>query len=318
MTRRSSLSDKNLSKVIRLRQARVSWVEIQRQTKIDRRTAKRAYEDWQQSQSVEELKTVRKDVAADEFRKHLYCLIKLAQWLVIGLHVPKSPNETNRAQDVLNSLLQRDVMGECSPYGLPGTRGKADTDDNIRLNRLLFQSLKTHTPELRWDAFTEWGGAWDKCIQALGKLRGGAREIVGNILNQKVVLAGRIREESGKKDVNERIVKGVLHMVWQHLSNPDQGFPLADTTLRSDGRIEVTFGKDSLSVGIILPEMSLAKEVVVICTWAAQNLDKEDTTRTIATEISTMHGRAEELLRMLNPLVLGPRILRTRCELCPA
>ena len=85
---RKKLSDKELNKIIRLRQDRASWLRIQRETGIHRQTAKRAYDKWERSKSLEELKEARKDVAAQVFREHMESLVILATSLVSNLAVP--------------------------------------------------------------------------------------------------------------------------------------------------------------------------------------------------------------------------------------
>jgi len=319
MSRRiKRLSEEELSKIVQLRQARTGWVEIQRQTKIDRRIAKRFYDDWQRNQSMEELRGARKDIAAEEFRKHMFYLIKLAQTLVRGLDIPRLQSESRSAQGVLNTLLQDDVLGEYSPYGLPGTRWKLSSDENIHLNEQLFQSLKAHTPELRWDAVSEWEGAWDTCIQALDKLNKAGRVVINNILNQEKGVRDKVKRGSKKKDVIEQMLRGVLHMAWQNVLDPNEKYPVVQVLQRSDKRSEIVFGDDKKSEGLILSEVDSVIEVKRVSEWAANNLYAGEVVSAINQEIRIMHERLKEVREMANPLLLGPVILRTRCELCPA
>ncbi len=315
------LSDEKLRRVIVLRETGSSWVRIQEEVGIDRRTAKRAYEDWERNQSREELKAARKDVAAEEFRNHLHCLIKLAESLLNTLDIPSSPNTTMSAEEVLLNLWQRDIAGEYGAYGLSG--GKPETSRTLRQNQMLFKSLRAHTHEKDWQAFDEWGNSWDTCIRILAKLREEARKTLLNILNQKSNLTDRIVKGCGKKDAVKRMVDGVLHVVWQFIlaGKPDQQFPLVQAMPLGGGRIEVTFGKYNLTEGLVFTEADLAEQVITVCKWAAKNLcivRKDDVVEPLMNNVNTMRKSIEELAEMLNPLKLGPMILNTRCDLCPA
>ena len=315
------LSDEKLRRVIVLRETGSSWVRIQEEVGIDRRTAKRAYEDWERNQSREELKAARKDVAAEEFRNHLHCLIKLAESLLNTLDIPSSPNTTISAEEVLLNLWQRDIAGEYGAYGLSDQ--KPETRRILRQNQMLFKSLRDHTHEEDWQAFNEWGNSWDTCIRVLAKLREEARKTLLNILNQKSNLTDRIVKGCGKKDAVKRMVDGVLHVVWQFIlaGKPDQQFPLVQAMPLGGGRIEVTFGKYNLTEGLKFTEADLAEQVITVCKWAAKNLcigRKDDMVEPLMNNVNTMRKSIEELAEMLNSLKLGPMILNTRCDLCPA
>jgi hypothetical protein len=315
------LSDEKLRRVIVLRETGSSWVRIQEEVGIDRRTAKRAYEDWERNQSREELKAARKDVAAEEFRNHLHCLIKLAESLLNTLGIPSSPNTTISAEEVLLNLWRGDIAGEYGAYGLSG--GKLETRRILRQNQMLFKSLRDHTHENDWQAFNEWGNSWDTCIRVLAKLREEARKTLLNILNQKSNLTDRIVKGCGKKDAVKRMADGVLHVVWQFIlaDKPDQQFPLVQAMPLGGGRIEVTFGKYNLTEGLVFTEADLAEQVITVCKWAAKNLcigRKDDMVEPLMNNVNTMRKSIEELAEMLNPLKLGPMILSTQCDLCPA
>jgi len=315
------LSDEKLRRVIVLRETGSSWVRIQEEVGIDRRTAKRAYEDWERNQSREELKAARKDVAAEEFRNHLHCLIKLAESLLNTLDIPSSPNTTISAEEILLNLWQRDIAGEYGAYGLSDQ--KPETRRILRQNQMLFKSLQDHTHEEDWQAFNEWGNSWDTCIRVLAKLREEARKTLSNILNQESNLKNTLEKGCGKKDAVKRMVDGVLHVVWQCIlaGKPDQQFPLVQAMPLGGGRIEVTFGKYTLTEGLIFTEADLAEQVVRVCKWATKNLcigRKDDMVEPLMNNVNTMRKSIEELAEMLNPLKLGPMILNTRCDLCPA
>lgn len=313
------LLDEKLQSVIALREGGSSWVKIQKEVGIDRRTAKRAYEQWERSQAREELKAARQNIAAEEFRNHLYSLIKLAQSLIKALTVPKLPGERRRASDILLKLWQSDIVGQYGAYGLPSLR--AETNYIVGQNQILFKSLQTHTQEkVDWHAVEKWEDSWNRCIDALVKLEAEGKKILKNILEQKSDLKVSILRGTQRKDIAERILKGILHVVWRHILDGrlSKTFPLLRIAPRSDGRTEVLFGEDNFDQGIIFNEARSAKEVSEVCKWAAQNLSKEDLVEKLADEVDTMHRKIEELRESLGPLILKPLILRTRCDLCPA
>lgn len=327
--RRRDVSPEELARIIRLRQIGTSWLKIQRETGIDRRIAKRAYEEWGRSQSREELKAARKDVAAEEFRNHLRSLIRLAELLVGTLDIPQPSPDPVSAKEVLRSLLQRDIAGEYEAYGEPDVpyRGLAiiyRPETLLRQNKMLFDSLKAHTQEKLewWETLDEWGKARDTCTTAQGKLTEEITKTLLNILNQKPKLTDRIVKGSGKKDAMERMVDGIVHAVWERIlaGNPDQP-PLIEAISRADGMTEVLFGEHGLGLGLIFTETNLAKEVGNTCIWAAKNLcirEKENIVQLLVDNVSTMRKAIKDLTEKLNPLVLRPLILSTRCDLCPA
>lgn len=312
-------SDEIIQKVITLRATRSSWMKIQKEVGIDRRTAKRVYEQWEHNQAKEELKVARQNVAADEFRNHLQSLIKLEQSLIEALTVPKLPSERRRADDVLLKLWQSDIAGQYGAYGLPGA--KVETRYMVRQNQVLFKSLQTHTQEkVDWRTMGKWEESWNRCVSALVEFEAAGRKILQNIFEQKPDLKATLLKETDRKDVMERILKGILHVVWQHILNgrASTSFPSVKTAPRSDVQTEVLFGEDNLSQDITFREVKFAKEVVKMSKWAAINLFKDNSTDKIAKEIDTMKKIIDELRESLNPLVLRPLIFRTRCDLCPA
>ena len=76
--RKIELTDAQLSKVIELGHgSRASWSRIERGLKTPRQAVKRAYENWERSQSKEELTEARTIVAAEEFRQHVTAFVEV-------------------------------------------------------------------------------------------------------------------------------------------------------------------------------------------------------------------------------------------------
>jgi len=318
--RRRDVSPEELARIIRLRQSDTSWLKIQRDTGVSRRIAKRAYEEWGRSQAREELKVARKEVAVEEFRTHLSLLTGFAESIVLTICIPSSPNETRQAKEVLGMLWQRDRLHEVEfiPAIDPTERGKRRA---FHQNQMLFESLQAHiSGKVRWQALDEWEKAWDTCKEDLAKFREEAHEIVLNILDQKPKLIDKIVEGRGKKDAMERMMDGVLQIVWACIvaDKPHEEFPLVQAMPRGDGGAEVTFGERHLTKHLIFAEVDLAEEVATVCKWAARNLYEGNTTLEVSKQINIMQEKIKELEEMLDPLRLRPLILGTRCDLCPA
>lgn len=318
--RRRDLSHKELAKVITLRQENATWLKIQRETGIPRRIAQRAHEQYLRSQAREELKAARKEVAAEEFRTHLSLLTGFAESIILSVCIPASANEKRDAKEVLSMIWQRDRLHEVDfiPAIDPTESGKRRA---ALQNQMLFESLQAHTHgKVRWQALDEWEKAWNTCKSDLAKFREEGHEILLNILNQKPKLIDKIMEGSGKKNAMERMMDGVFHIVWLCIvvGKPHEEFPLVRAISRSDGMTEVLFGDRNLNLGLIFTEADLAKEVAKVCKWVAENLYQRNTTSAVANQVNIMQERIKELEEMLDPLMLRPLILNTRCDLCPA
>lgn len=322
--RRRILSDQELEEVIKRKQSGASWLKIQNETGIPRRTAKRAYEDWERSRSLEDMSQVRRDVAMVEFRQHLHHLRKLADSLVDYLSVPDLPI-TESSHEVLSRLWQRNIIGE--PNAERGWAGGAEraTRRIVRQNRLLFEALRDHTRgEIRWEALNEWERAWDNSIHCLNELRKEAHEMVGNILDQQRDLRARIQEESVERDAVDRMAEAVLRAIWLAIQedNLNQECLLVPTKLDGDGRSLVTYFRyPYVRAWLEFADTSLVQYVVDVGNWAIDNLrkgDKSNLVRSLEKEVARMQKATEELEEMLDPLRLRPIILRTRCDLCPA
>jgi hypothetical protein len=319
--RRRELSDEELTRIIKLRQAGTSWLKIQHETGIHRQTAKRAYERWEHSKSMEELKEARKVVAAQAFSEHINYLIKLAEALVSTLRVPKLLGGLGDADKAFEQLWMRDIQGELDPSQKAVT---IEIESVVRRNKMIFKALQEHTREsVRWEALEEWKQALNNTAEYSRKLRLETREVVGNILNNKPGLKQRIKTAIGSNDVKERISDGLLENIWRSIliGKPEKLNIWKGTSLINGGRVELRFYADDSYTKLDLNDVDVAKEVLGACSWAVSNLqagDKSDLVQKLAGGVQLMQDRFHELEESLDGLVLRPIILRTRCELCPA
>ena len=319
--RRRELSSEELDKLIRLHQLGTSWLRIQHEMGIDRRTAKRAYEKWEHSKSRDELREARKDVAAQAFGEHVNYLIKLAEFLVRSLHVPGMLRELDNADEALGRLWTRNIQEEVETSQ---HLGAVETGQVVRRNRMIFTALQEHTrEEVRWQALDEWKQARNNAAQYSRKLRLEATQVITNILNDERGLMGRTRTAVGGKDVTEKISEGLIENIWRGIltGKPERLRVLKGGGAANSWRVWLEFYKDDSETRLDLNDSGLAMEVLNVCTRAVGNLQegrKSALVLNLAKEVGGMQGRAKELEESLDRLVLRPVILRTRCDLCPA
>ena len=69
LMKRKTLSQKDLDRIAELRQRGTSWLGIEKETGIPRYVAKREYQLWEKSSTLQELRGVRLRLAEDEFKR---------------------------------------------------------------------------------------------------------------------------------------------------------------------------------------------------------------------------------------------------------
>ncbi len=344
--KREELAPEELDKVIKLKEIGTSWLKIEHETGISRRTAKRVYEKWKHSQSPEVLREARKDVAVKAFLDHLKSLTTLAGSLVANLSVPPSLADMEKNTEQFfawlwqQNLLWRGVyispetqerynLSQIHVYtmGDPQCFLRGDPQFNVLENELLFKCLHDHTrgEGVRWEALWEWKKARDNCVKIAPKLQKETSEVVNNFLNQEreTNFLERIKEESKEDNPAKRMAEVVLREIWRAILRDklDGEDPWFQTVLRGKGTPQEINVKSSDETVFTLfgdTNMGLAEKVTRICALAANNLCKRDMVQQLDDEVRNMEKATEELRKMLNPVKLTPIILRTRCELCPA
>ena len=320
--KRGELAPEELDRVIKLKKLGTSWLRIQHETGINRRTAKRAYEKWEHRQSPEVLREARKEVLAVEFRHHIEDLKSLAISFAINSSVPSSPDMTN-AEQFFSELWRQDILQRFS-YADQPPRVKWDSQFGLRENELLFQSLQDHIrgEEGRWSALERWKEARNNSAKILDKLRKESQVLVTNFLKleRETNLLQIIKEKSRERNPVEQMAKAILNAIWEDIREDKLGQNLVETVSGSGGsqsmvrvRYETFFLFDD--------NMALAQNLTRTCNSVINNLEKgekSDMVKSLQDEVRTMKRASEELREMLNPVKLTPMILRTRCSLCPA
>jgi len=316
--KKRELSPKELQKVVELRQLGAKWTEIEQETKVERRAAKRAYEEWERDKKMKEQEAARFRVAAEAFLEHLNDLIRLAESLVIALPVPKMLRGLNNADGVLDQLWIRNIHAEVEWFPT-SSDGK---EHLVWRNKMLFKSLQEHTREkVQWEALEEWKQARNNTVKYSEELWLEATKLIGKILNNQPDLKKRIETAIGGNDITEKIADGVRESIWRDvlIGKPEQMHVWEGTSLVSKGRVELRFYDGDSDTKLDLNDVELAKEVLSMCRQVVTNLleVKSDLVQELTDEVSRMRDRTRELEESLDGLVLRPMMIRTRCDLCP-
>ena len=314
------LSPLELKKVVELRQLGAKWTEIEHETEVERRAAKRAYEEWERDKKMKEQQRVRFRVAAEAFHEHLNDLIRLAESLVSALCVPKMLRELRNADEVLDRLRMKNILGELEP--LP-----TSTDEIgrlVRRNNMLLKSLQDHTQKkLRWETLEEWKQARNNAVEYSEKLRSETTKLIREILNNQLGLKKRIESASGGNDIAEKIADGVRENIWRGIlaRKPEPLHVLKGASVVAEGRVWLEFYHGDSDTKLDLGDVELAKEILSMCRQVATNLwegTQSDMVRRLTDEVRRMQDTTKELEESLDGLILRPIILRTACDLCPA
>jgi len=318
--KKRELSPTELKEVVQLRQLGARWTEIEQETKVERRAAKRAYEEWEKDKEMKEQQAVRFRVAAEAFHEHMGDLMRLAESLVSALRVPKMLRGLENADGVLAHLWMKSIQGELEPF----PTSSDDIERVVRRNKMLLKSLQDHTRDkVRWQALEEWKEARNSAVKHSKELRLKATEVIRNNLNNCLGLEKRIKTAIGDNDVIEKIADGVIECIWRGIltGKPDQMHVVKGISVFTEGQVWLTFYESDSETRFYLNDVELAKEVLSMCRQVVTNLregTESDLVRKLTDEVSQMQARTRELEESLDELVLRPIILHTRCDLCPA
>lgn len=317
--KRIDLSAEQLDRVISLRKAGSSWLGIEDSTGISRRVAQRAYTQWDRARSAEELKTARREVAKGEFERHLDALTWMADRLVDYISVPQSPSITVDAETYLSKFYEADIPGLLTS-GEQQDRSDREIARSVRRSKMLLNSLQEHTRDkVSWESLAEWKQAWDYLKGLAPELR----EVVDKALRDGIRtvpgLIDQMEEGSTQENALGIMVSPVGKAVWRGIvtGNRDDASTLFEIRPDMEGSGEVMRLEYAGDLVLKLKERDLAEKIVNVCRGVVESIWSHDIVNKIETEVRRMEGAAQELETGLDPLVLRPMILRTRCELCP-
>jgi len=322
------LSNSQIQQVINLRDSGISWVKIEKETGIARRIAKREYDEWAAKQSQRQLEDARKEVVAQEYRMHLDLLSQMANLLLDSLVIPHPLTDLRRADEVMWQFLAKDIYQDQPSFG-PRLGDQQRDKRVIRMNELLFKSLRDHTErKVPWQVLDIWKGARDSCVKDIEYMKKEIHEVFTNILNQESKLKEKLDKGYMNSSVTENIKKGILINIWlsgitgvnsqvtamKGVSLTKKGTGWVVFHENAPAETNVTFDRESPS-----DNEWLARKVSDVSIWAIANLLKlkSDLIQKMKEEVSKMQENASQLEAVLNPLVLRPIILNTQCDICP-
>lgn len=321
--RRLHVSDEDTDTIIRLRKSGASWLKIEAITGIPRRTAKREFEQWQRSQSDEELKSARQQVAAEVFNSHMKDLLALVQSVLSELGEPELRDRRDGAV-VLGHIFERDIRRRGQERILLSTV-KHDTNQVRRQNKMLFSSLKEHTRDsVDWGSFDAWLVARDTWKAGMDRLYSEAARLVDDIIDQEFDVSDKAGMGKAQEAQVNLMANGVVEVVYRAIvenkvNEVDRIESYINTAQVQNGAIVLVGG------GISTTDLSLANEQLAdraasICKRVANSLFRKEskTIQGMSDSLLTILGSRDYLAERLDELRLIPLILRTRCELCPA
>ncbi len=322
--RKTYVSDELKSRDINLRKSGASWLNIQDEAKVPRRTAKRVFEESQGSQILEELASARKQVAVGLFNKHMQDLTNIAQIVLDKLETPPSLTDQRDSASILNNLFQTGIhIHGQEPTFSPST--PLNPEQVTRRNKMLYESLKQHIKEgSNQSAIDEWLSSRDKWKDNMDKLRLDINELISNIIKQKIQSWQKEQKIAIDSTQVNKIEHGITAVVYRAIIEKTTDLDQVKTYIRtsqSTDTVAVIFDGRNSTTELIADSEELAEKVIEICTWALKNLfigEESETVELLAKTLDNMQKSRNQLDERLNVLRLVPVILHTKCELCPA
>ena len=329
--RKREITAIELKKIIDLRQLGSNWTKIALETNVERRAAKRAYEEWKHDKEITDQDAVRFRVAAEAWHEHMNDLVSLASGLVSKLSLsPVLADLEKNSEQIFASLWKEDLLNRYLSSETGNIIYPGDLDTYSREQELLFEALKVHTKgKVRWEALDiDWKDARDKCVDIIPKLKKKIFEEVGKLVGeQKMIgLMEELTKLLPKGEVSQqRIEEVVLRQLWQriNLDKLDSNNPRFEIE-ESNGKtlvISRDFDSRVRDVNVFpffdLKNKGLADKIVQLCNSAFDILIKGSEVQSLYNQVTNIRKAHQELGVMLIPVKLKPIIIHSRCELCP-
>jgi len=295
---RPRITDQQISNMMRLRRQGKSISAIARTLECNRQTVRVYLKERQADVLVDE---VRKQLLTDAQQKHHDDIVRFATSLAGLLTVPDSPAEERDVVAVLDPLLPKAL-----PQGIDSASQKTRREQRQkdRQNNMLLTSLREHTGEKGWwQTFKEWQEAWSTCRDALLELRREADE--------------EVERRSSEERVEVRRMAGdLLWVVWWIGTGSK---PVEELEFRAEeGQVTAFFGDQTrFDLGHRLRDVSLGPDRAAVYELALKTMRQSFSDKSIAEMLHRMNEQIEVIDDALDPFVLRPLLVRTRCELCP-
>lgn len=327
--RRKELTTEQVDRIIKLRERGLSWLAIEKETekekRIPRRLAQRVYTDWQRKTLSAEKKAIRQKATLEYFKEHVELIVAMGEQLNVLLNIWRLPVPLVDSEEYLAALWDRDLLLRTTEGIQPKVYGKEGTplSDNRAVkqrNILIFRSLRDHTREtIHWEALEEWGAGWNGCREAL---KGISKEL--STRYQKMIdkgdadLSKLIKPiwEEVKSDMADDVVMILWRLFVDSQSEADFITPMVALNARS--LVDYLTGKGK-------PDIELPPRYESMLKSHSSEV-MTDELKLVAGSVNIGHlfvclqkmvGAYQELKEKLDPAVLRPLILGTRCVLCP-
>lgn len=318
--KRIDLTSQQLEEVIRLRQGGMSWLRIHNTTGISGRVAQRSYTQWKRARSIRELENVRVKVGEIEFEGHLDDLTRFAQRLTEHLSVPEYPSFSRDAEAHLTLLMEKEIVVIRAEAESTASPDKLRAR-NMRRNRLVLEALKQHSADkFRWDSLDGWMEAWDTCYRVFPDIG----PLIDSVISQTFDQFPELDEWFVIKSKDHRpldiLEEGIQDVLWKGIVAGEVGTAInmiygESVELAEEEVLQITVGIRSLQQR---ENREMVPSFVDLCHGVIKDLWDSGEVKEVRRVVEKMQSIAGELEAVMEPLVLRPLILHTRCKLCPA
>lgn len=326
MKPRIRLTEEQLRRLADMRARSYSWAAIGRELAIHRQIAKREYIEWEKRQVLIDLKFVRQQVAAEDFREHLELISNLGEEIGRYLEGCSLSRNWMDAEDAV-----RPVVDSSAP--LRSENGHSvhlqQSERFRRQRRWLYDGLKSHAvgTNLAID-LAELERHRQRCSAAVARLEKLAEPQRMDHFQSYISKLSWDDCQVGKLD------KYVLDLQWLVISELVEGGCVKEGMLGSEWNetVNATSNFDDHLVvmpetwaiqiqgAVVIPELASEKEALAVraaCLNMVKGMLFSDEAQHAALALNKVRRRAQALADQLDPLRLRPILLRTRCELCP-
>lgn len=266
-------------------------------------------------------------VAAEYLKEHIELQVNFAGQQVELLHISRLSVPEVDSREHLARLWNTDRWLKKTEVDIhPVVYGKKEGEEitpklrGIRQqNHLLFESLKEHTRgKIRWEAFDEWQTGWDDCLDALRQLRSDIRLKINEKMESEGT-SGSLASFFGEQ-AKPRMEEEMVRLVWRSLVDRyfgqiSGGFDNIEISRRFAGYLT---GDDTGEPVIPADYPGMVKSAVMdIVTSLVKDSGSIKLIRQLNQGLENISKAYLELEEKLNPMVLRPLLLSTRCRLCP-
>ena len=329
------LTQDKRARIVELRQRGASWAAIGRDRRVDldRRTAKKLYEEWETEQSCKETLDTRLQLKRELMAEHVAELVSFAGALARALNVPEVDDDRGGQEVVMDFLLSYAGMRDSHPLpALERDERRLLERRNERLHRdLLVHSASTDVSKL----VKEYEVARDAWVDGKAELEERADVLLTDCLRSEGEIGSAL---SHRRGVVRRLAQGLslaftdavlrsadpdpVRASFKHFGTRDSAVVRSTTRchLRSD-RIYVEFSVGNRTVTIEGADDRMHTVLSKALDNAAQTL--VDGPGAVDVEAKLDHALVktmqchDDLMTAFDDASLRRLILDTRCDHCP-